>query len=569
MDRITSTKLGIGDLQKVITNCAKRMFKDLDTEVSLACLDLLEKGDFASLANISLDPSTYTTAWSFQKDYQAVSLFAKQSCFASGINTAEVALRKFMESEEQCRQTNLELKDRLRDRCHVHSIILIAAQKIEGWLDSVKMSNNDIRFGPGASSSCSCDSVSTPGKLQSRLDCSFKARWLIPRILSIPGFCNGIVGKVDDKGNSFSSLDKIDISILDSNTLVFVPKNSRSDRAICIEPHVNVMGQLAVGAALRRALRYAGLDLNHQAVRNNIRLARVGSIDGTYATIDLSSASDTIAYELVAKLLPIKWLELLDSLRTDYTKLPSGELLFVEKFSAMGNGYTFELESMIFYAISRATCEYFAVKGEISVFGDDIVCPTEIAGILIDVLETVGFKTNHEKTFITGPFRESCGHDFFSGTNVRPYFFKGEYYYHTDLFKVVNGIRSSAARFCNMVGPDGPFCDTILKNAWNVVFKAIPKNERCFGPRYMGDTVIWSPRSKAIASYKSQYGISTIHYVEVTPKKIGLGPFPLGVIISSLLLGSGSRISLRGVKGRTIKRTAVSGWSWNEGDWLG
>lgn len=91
----------------------------------------------------------------------------------------------------------------------------------------------------------------------------------------------------------------------------------------------------------------------------------------------------------------------------------------------MGNGYTFELESLIFLSLTRAACDVFGVNSsDVSVYGDDIICPSDVVPLLIQVLNLVGFEVNHSKSFVAGPFRESCGKDWFLGELVRPLFIK-------------------------------------------------------------------------------------------------------------------------------------------------
>jgi hypothetical protein len=89
-----------------------------------------------------------------------------------------------------------------------------------------------------------------------------------------------------------------------------------------------------------------------------------------------------------------------------------GESFMLEKFSSMGNGYTFELESTIF-----AGCVFACVPpsrwDDCSVYGDDLIVPQKYADRLVDCLETFGFKVNHKKSCLAGRFFESCGTDWF------------------------------------------------------------------------------------------------------------------------------------------------------------
>lgn len=250
------------------------------------------------------------------------------------------------------------------------------------------------------------------------------------------------------------------LKIVPGNRITTVPKKTDIDRTIATEPDMNMSLQLAVGSYFRDQLLKAGIDLNDQT--RNQRLAKVGSIDGSLATIDLSSASDSISCQLVKELLPHDWYAMLDDIRSQVGELPSGDFITWEKFSSMGNGFTFELESMIFYALSRSVIKYenecSTVKGDgnvdrikqsinrnsLSVYGDDIICPSTYADSIISILYDCGFKTNVDKTFVRGPFRESCGKHYHLGEDVTPFYVKSAIDTVTRVIWLLNRMRSWA-----------------------------------------------------------------------------------------------------------------------------
>jgi hypothetical protein len=91
----------------------------------------------------------------------------------------------------------------------------------------------------------------------------------------------------------------------------------------------------------------------------------------------------------------------------------------------MGNGYTFELESLIFYGLVYGVClESGCDTKDISVYGDDIIIPAHLTPLLFEVLDWYGFEVNSEKSYWFGPFRESCGADWFQGNDIRPFYLK-------------------------------------------------------------------------------------------------------------------------------------------------
>jgi hypothetical protein len=211
-------------------------------------------------------------------------------------------------------------------------------------------------------------------------------------------------------------------NVVKGNRVTFVPKDALQERTIAIEPTMNLCLQLGVDGYIRRRLIPFGVDLNSQD--KNRLLARIGSSDGIYATLDLKAASDSISLKICRLLLPPIWYKYFLKLRSPYGEV-GGEVLRYSKISSMGNGFTFALESLIFTAIIIGVLKHYRGRVDyrrFSVFGDDLIIETEYADLLIFYLDKFGFATNSDKTFIKGPVRESCGTDWFRGLLIRPVF---------------------------------------------------------------------------------------------------------------------------------------------------
>jgi hypothetical protein len=233
------------------------------------------------------------------------------------------------------------------------------------------------------------------------------------------------------------------LKVVPGSRITTVPKSYKTDRTIAIEPTMNVFLQLGVDGIIRRRLRSRwNYDLDDQKLNQD--LARVGSENGSFATLDLSAASDTISMQVICDLIPTDWFHYLYSLRC-HEGTYDGELVNFQKFSSMGNGYTFAIESLIFGSIVRWCYKkvfgYYPKKGLTAVYGDDLVVPTECASLVIQILELFGFSVNEDKSFVQGGFRESCGKDYFYSVLVRPVFLKRElnnvqslYYLHNSLW---------------------------------------------------------------------------------------------------------------------------------------
>jgi len=223
------------------------------------------------------------------------------------------------------------------------------------------------------------------------------------------------------------------------NRIVTVPKNYKTHRTIAIEPCMNLYVQKGIGQVILRRLKQKGLDLKTQTVNQN--LACEGSATGLLATIDLSMASDTVSRALVELLVPSEWYEALGQSRSPFGVLPSGEKIFYQKFSSMGNGYTFELETLLFWCLCRAVCDIHGSDSRrVSAYGDDLIVPSEVAEQVIGLLQYLGFTPNADKSFWSGPFRESCGSHFYLGLDVTPFYVKKPPKTLIDLFKIHNQI---------------------------------------------------------------------------------------------------------------------------------
>lgn len=246
---------------------------------------------------------------------------------------------------------------------------------------------------------------------------------------------------------------------VDSNIMFTVPKNSRIDRVCCKEPDLNMFVQKGCGDIIRARLRKVGVNLNDQSRNRN--LAREGSLTGELATIDLSSASDTVSDQLVMRLVPHDWYFFLDALRCKQTLLPDGTTHVNNMFSSMGNGFTFELESLIFWGLVKAVCYLYGYRGRVSVYGDDIICPSGAYKVVRQLFSWCGFKLNDDKSFCEGPFRESCGGHYHSGIDITPFYVKEPITSATRLIHFLNKLRN----WCAANGTSS-WCDTRFWNLW-------------------------------------------------------------------------------------------------------
>ncbi len=427
----------------------------------------------------SLDVTEYTSADLLLQDRQTVELFSKFNFPDSPFNKRERALLRFHEAEERCRETNFRVGRSLELTGSRNAVIHRAIRIIERILGGFRLNAmlKACRFGPGASLCVKGPFTTEYFKLSQKeptvsTDAFPYAEALLAYDRKWCGFLMGI-NPLDIVGDfsCFPKHEGPELRISDHNKAAFVPKNAKTERSIAIEPYFNVYFQLGLGGLIRsRLYDAAGVNLDSQL--RNQALALKGSITGKLATIDFSMASDTIARETVRLLIPPEWFIHLDRLRSK-NYLMDGAIRPWEKFSSMGNGFTFELETLIFYAIAVASCDELGVSSEdVTVFGDDVVLPTEVCAVYQDVCGYLGFKVNDEKSFTSGPFRESCGEDYLGGVRVRPVFCK-ELSTVQDVASLLNRLMA-----LNRACGDGSRCNDPFNAVGRLLLQRIPADVR-------------------------------------------------------------------------------------------
>lgn len=210
-----------------------------------------------------------------------------------------------------------------------------------------------------------------------------------------------------------------------SSSASFAPKNASESRLITTEPTLNMYFQKVIGSYVEGLLlKRCHIDLATQPGKNRF-LARSGSIDGRHATIDLSDASN-YPLELARVFFPRGFFEAMEASRTESVEI-DGVAEPMHVLSGMGNGFTFQVETLLFAAILDVTYTHLGIKTEgqrLNVFGDDIICRSEAVDLLVRTLTRLGFRVNQDKSFTHGPFRESCGGDYFHGQPVKPVYIR-------------------------------------------------------------------------------------------------------------------------------------------------
>lgn len=405
----------------------------------------------------------------FPSRYLAYNFVRKLEPFSQKSDVPVEVLRKslsaFTEAEYRCKVMNHHGRmwsaiDR-EDHAYFTEAFRLAKQWINATMSDYWPRWEDARYTGGASRNCSRKRSLAVLKWsgfaeRSNLSATAPARAIIDDYL-VP---------------TLSPMDwaQHDVDIVDDSRFDFVQKTATTVRFMAMEPEYNMLAQKCVGDCIRAALCNVGINLNDQ--RPNQELSRLGSVFRTRATLDQTSASDCISLFLL-KLLPERMQDWVMCTRTPNTRV--GDVKWkLEKVATMGNGFIFELQSLIFAAFSHA-CTVLSGGREcdIAVYGDDIIVSTPVALPLMRTLEYYGLVPNMEKSYWDEdePFRESCGKHWLAGRDVTPFYVKEPLGSLQSLFRAYNGLKEWTQR----TGIPTP-------KALQLILAAIPRKDRVLVP---------------------------------------------------------------------------------------
>ena len=216
--------------------------------------------------------------------------------------------------------------------------------------------------------------------------------------------------------------------------VITVPKTLKTPRIIAVEPTAMQYMQQGLLRCLVDAIEEDDFSFNFIRFidqTENQKLAKLGSLNSSLATLDLSEASDRVSNQHVRALLKNhgSLARAVDSCRSRKADVPGYGVQRLAKFASMGSALCFPFEAMVFCTVvfmgieaelnrplTRKDIKSFF--GRVRVYGDDIIVPTEYVISVIDSLESFGFKVNRSKSFWTGKFRESCGKEYYDGHDV-------------------------------------------------------------------------------------------------------------------------------------------------------
>ncbi len=549
-------------LDRKIRDCVLPLLESLDTPRSLSVAILMKNEEWLQLVELRADPTQYEDVRDYARAAAATDLLRNYQGLPAVADTHQAAVDAFWETERTCALTNTRLRD-LTEGCAVNDEQLPPeAYLVVGFMRTFVRevlgpvpNRLDFFFGPGATVSDGANLATLPDKLTSLPTVTSNAECILP-LWEHTAWARAHYRRQHARTSK-------PIEVVKGNIFFSVVKNAKKKRGAAKGPSLNVSAQLGLGRLLRERLQAIGLDLQtgqdlHQ------KLAREGSVSDDSVTIDLKSASDTVAKLLIKLQLPEMWFDVLSSLREPFTRV-EGKWCFLEKFSAMGNGFTFELETLAFLAIIAAAVRLhdddvyrLIANNEVSVYGDDIIVPKRYSATVISLLRFFGFETNDEKTFTSGNFRESCGGDYFNGRMVTPFRLKEEISEPHQWISFHNGVIALQQRMRSA----GCYVD--FEQALGRIRSQLPHVvRRCVGPTWLGDTVLHGFSGWEV-NLRERKGLWWLPTWQPFSARLRWDHWYPDVQLASALYGAQSvGVSPRGVTGHRVKRVGRPQFLWS------
>lgn len=373
----------------------------------------------------------YTGVLLEQPDVTAI-FFIRQillSCKKVKLETTELrtnrAYRSFIECENEVRDWSTALHE--RDIAHFADVSSLLWGRV---LCDVDREVHDREHVPKHGKGATAERISGNGKYvwkrwHSRLEEYFPScEYAIPN----PGFYREL-----------DTIDFIEPEAESPSRIISVPKTLKTPRIIAIEPVCMQYAQQSIMEILVKSLErsnYLCDSVGFTDQTRNQRMAREGSLNEAngLATIDLSEASDRVS-NLLVKVMLRNFPSLSNAVqacRSTRADVPNHGIVSLAKFASMGSATTFPIEAMVFLTIimsayvrsqglsvaSLSPSRLRRILKSVRVYGDDIVVPKDMVLSVIAELELYGLKVNTAKSFWTGKFRESCGKDYYDGSDV-------------------------------------------------------------------------------------------------------------------------------------------------------
>jgi hypothetical protein len=215
------------------------------------------------------------------------------------------------------------------------------------------------------------------------------------------------------------------------NRIIFRPKNALKHRIISAEPAwLSWLQQDLKGHLYPYVERHPRINTWFSNQERSRELALRGSVDGSYATIDFSNASDSVHKDVVDQVFQYTYFhDALLAVRSREAKLPYQEwIVRLDKYAPMGSATCFWTMDVLLCACCELACRVTlgreAQREDYVVYGDDVILRAALVDPFLRIVSALGMSTNADKSYwnTTSPhyYRESCGIEAVDGQDCTP-----------------------------------------------------------------------------------------------------------------------------------------------------
>ncbi|UUW21263.1 MAG: RNA replicase beta chain [Sanya fiers-like virus 14] len=383
---------------------------DINTPRSLALAIALRYGEVCKEL-FDCSPFDYTASYNYQLDTQAIALFKKSVYLKYDGDIKAEAVEHFVKVDGEIPKDPEDLPI-LEDAGFVYECQRMISSILGDLPD---LSTLEVSMTSGTNASYNTSKSTVADKLGRSIRVSPTAvNPLIEFLESAPALKRvAMTHGIDIMSNQANGDNCPEFQV--------VPKQYNKGRGIVKTHFGDMLLQRAYGLYMKKRLLKVGIDIQSAQDTHKFVLKH---FHDSFATIDLSDASDRISTVLVKALLPHDWYYQLCKIRNRFVKLPDGSVHELNKFMCQGCGFTFELETLLFYCIAMTAMRRAGQKPCALVFGDDTIVPDASSSVVMQAYTSCGLVVNFNKSFSHSSFKESCGYDTFDGIPVRPLYIK-------------------------------------------------------------------------------------------------------------------------------------------------
>jgi len=384
------------------------------------------------------------------------------------------ALATWLECNALCRDMNLNFPEfKTREGQPMSSLTLDVLQRAQKWLTDVLGALDARLANPGE---VACLGEIGPGSAIGSKHNDLLAKLFENRIIAPTETALYLWHVLTGSDKTLQDADRLNsheygppVAIKGAAKWASAPKDCVTDRPTVTPTTLGSFLTRSLGIALEGELDRLGFSVDTQPDRQR-ELARLGSLDETVgqwwrpATVDSTSASDTQYMALHSYLLlgcPNIW-RAICATREGVISIPVSVLgrvvalsdcgltplalhglhvvddhlidnedphVKVHMTGGMGCGFTFPLQTFTYLALAIGLMDIREVPVHaypcgfrmrmLGVFGDDVALPEVVAAEYVGILKELGMLPNEAKTYLSGPFKESCGTDWFRGLDIR------------------------------------------------------------------------------------------------------------------------------------------------------